>query len=75
MSRLDAMFDAAAIVLVHWTYPAYRPALLPFVVRRTITNMVLPVLWRGYKLSKWLARGIGVVHPDEAKRNGIKGVD
>lgn len=68
MTRLNALGGA----LVRWVYPADRPSLLPFVVRRALVDVALQGLLMAYKLGRWLERGIGVVDPDGAKRNGIK---
>lgn len=72
MKAFNNVLNRMAGGLAGWVYPAARPSLLPFVVRRSISNAALRCLVTAYKLGGWLDRGIGGVAPDVAKRNGIK---
>jgi len=59
-SRLDKL----ALKLMHFAYPANRPSLLPFPIRREAANMGIRGLLWCHKLGGYLKRGIGVVDPD-----------
>lgn len=50
--------NALSRVLVHWVYPAERPSLVPFQIRRWLVNAVLPLLVLVHRgqcvLSRWV---------------------
>lgn len=67
-----SIFDPLAVALVSWVYPANRPSLLPFEVRKALIHFPILGLLALHKLGRWLDRGIGGVAPDVAKRGGME---
>ena len=67
--------DKIAPQMVRWAYPANRPSLLPFTIRREVLCIFLMCLVGCHKLRMRFKRGIGGVAPDRAKRSGIEGAN
>lgn len=78
MSLIDSQLlklDQMAPQMVRWAYPANRPSLLPFTVRREVLCIFLVCLVGCHKARMRFKGGIGGVAPDVAakRRNGIEG--